>query len=123
MTILTDNGSTIDLKQLLILLDDDLQLNADLCLDLDCRIVTRDPKAFTSLLRGVITHVREHTHGTLSIGLSALRDAFDLAVVGRTDAATISLQPEVSLETFRGTLSFDFSPKKYLKAVIRFDRS
>ncbi len=123
MTILTDHNSVIDLKQLLILINDDRDRDAELCLDLDCRIATREPEALIQNLRTIITYIRSETQGTLSIGLSALRDAFDVVVVGRTDAATVSPKPEVSFETFGGKLLFEFSSENYLKAWIRFDRS
>lgn len=123
MTILSEHNPTIDLKQLLILIDDDLDLDADLCLDLDCRIITPEPEVLHQTLRTIITYIRSETQGTLSIGLSALRNAFDVVVVGRTDATTVSPKPDVSFEPFGGALSFEFSPENYLKAWIRFDRS
>ncbi len=124
MTILTENQSSIDLKQLLILLNDDLQLRADLCLDLDCRIVTDDPRTLTSLFRNVIVSIRDHSTGWLSIGLSALRDSFDVAIVGRCGNNITHAEP-IAADTFSnfgGVAFFEFVPQSYVKVVIRFER-
>jgi len=124
MTILDDNKAQLDLKQLLILIDDDLDLEADLCLDLDCHVVTENPSKFVRLLRTVITHIRTHARGPISIGLSALRDSFDIAIVGHTDLTEIPEEPPVKneFEIFGGTGSFEFLAGKYIKALIHFER-
>lgn len=122
MIVHTETHTILDLKQALILLDDEGNLEADLCLDLDCRIATDRAEEFLSALRETIGVVASQTEAPLSIGLSALTDSFIVSIIGRLPLQSFA-GPSSSFDGFGGQLSVEFVPLSYAKVLIRFERS
>lgn len=92
----------IDLKKLLILINDEKDLHADLCLDLDCFIVTDEPQPFIRSVNYIINYLGSLSTATLHIGLSAQKDVFIISfLVHPLDTPPGLLRREAE-ETLRG---------------------
>lgn len=69
----------IDLKKLLIQINDEKDLHADLCLDLDCVLPCDDPRPLIRSLNYTINYLRHLSRSPLQIGLSAQEYLFRIS--------------------------------------------
>ncbi len=92
----------IDLKKLLLLINDEKDLQADLCLDLNCSLVTDDPRPFIRSVNYIINYLRSLSTAILHIGLSAQKDVFIISfLVHPLDAPPDIFRPD-TVETLIG---------------------
>ena len=111
------------LKQLILLINDEKNLEADLCLDLDCKLFTEDVKPLIKAINYIINYLKQLSDNKISIGLSAEKEKFLLSFVIQTSAANappLSAQIEEVLEEYQAKMEQEFVPLKYAKVVLIF---
>lgn len=112
----------IDLKKLLLLINDEKDLQADLCLDLNCSLVTDDPRPFIRSVNYIINYLRSLSTATLHIGLSAQKDVFIISfLVHPLDKTAKEFRPDVAnvMEAYGLMVDVDVRPGAFAKVVIR----
>ena len=112
-----------DLKQLIYLIKDNKDFDANLILDEGCGIDTEDPKPLIKSLNYLINYLKQLTQSPLEISLD-LRDKDCLlslmAYTDTTDLPAISDQLDEALTTYNATKNIIHEKDKYLQIKIIF---
>jgi hypothetical protein len=116
-------AQTVDLRQLVMAIDKQKELNAGLALEYDCVIEIEDPKELIKVLNYLINYCIQLTDQKLNIALNDQMDEFLLVLNVNTTATEI---PPISdqlvsvLKTMDANLKIKHEPGKYLQVIIVF---
>ena len=117
--------NSINLKQLLLLINDEKNLNADLCLDLDCKVITADIKPLIKAINYVINYLKALAAEPLHIGLSSEKDSFILvflAVTDRHEIPPFDVKINELLKPFHTMAESSFESGKFAKILLKFPK-
>ncbi len=118
-------ANIVDVKRLLLWINEEKQVGAELCLDLDCKIAAFDHRPLVKVLNHLINYLRSLTDRPLQIGLSAHREYFVISFLAVNVASEIPpLSPGVAevIGQFGGTLEFASEPGRFARVLLKFQR-
>jgi hypothetical protein len=113
--------TSIDFKKLLIRINDEKDLHADLCLDLDCTITVDDPKPLVRSLNHIINYLSAITNAPLRIGLSAQKDSFVISFLAHplhTSAQAFRQDLAEILREFGVSMVVKIRQREYAKVLL-----
>ena len=115
----------IDLRQLILRIDDNKDIPTHLCLDLDCRIQGDDPKPLIKVINYIVNFLRPLTDQEIQIALDAQRGNFVLAFIAYTpsaEMAPVSTQLSEALKLYEASMQTAFEPGKYIQMILTFPK-
>jgi len=114
------------LKQLILLINDEKNLEADLCLDLDCKVFAPDIKPLIKVINYIINYLKQLSQSKISIGLSAQKEEFILSFVIHTSESVFppfNNGVSEALKEFQAAVETEFNPERYAKVLLTFKRT
>ena len=116
----------VDLKQLLLLIKEGKELDANLILDEGCILMLEDPKPLVKVFNYVLNYLNQLAKQPLEISLDLRSDGYLMSFMVYTAEATL---PPVSdslndaLKPFNATLDMVHEAGKYFQVKISFKKS
>lgn len=114
-----------DLKQLIYLIKDNKDFEANLILDEGCGIDTEDPKPLIKSLNYVINYLKQIAKAPLEISLDLREKDYLLSLMAYTESAElpeISDQLDESLKLYNATKNVVHEKNKYVQIKINFEK-
>jgi hypothetical protein len=118
-------ANIVDVKKLLLWINKEKQVGAELCLDLDCKIAAFDHRPLIKVLNHIIDYLRSLTDRPLQIGLSAHREYFVISFLAVSVTSPIPpIGPGVAevIGQFGGTLESVSESGHFAKVLLKFQR-
>jgi len=115
--------NAIDLKNLLILIDQGKDMNANLCLDEGCHIKAADSKTLVKVINYFINLLQPMTTLPLEIGLDLKEDGALLTIMAYTKAGeppTVSDNVAGALAEYNATFDIVHQPGVNIQCKISF---
>ena len=115
----------VDLKKLLILINDNKDVPANLILDEGCTFETEDPKPLIKVLNYLINYLNQFAKQPLEISLDLRSSDYLMSLMVYTDTAElppISDQIDSALKDYKANLEKIHESGKYLQFKISFQR-
>lgn len=113
----------VDLRDLLLKIQEQKQMNANLTLEFDCNIETEDPTALVKVINYFINYLSQITTQTIEISLNAYRSGSMLSFAvnsDQTELPPISDQLEAALKNYNGSFELVHQEEKFIQIVITF---
>ena len=114
---------SVDLRDLILMINEQKQMNANLALEFDCVIDTDDVKPLIKVINYAINYINQLTDQPQQISLNASMSGI---TIGFTTATTLSefpaINPQVNeaLEPYNAVLEQKGEPGKYTQLLISF---
>jgi hypothetical protein len=113
----------VDLKQLIMLIKDTKNLEANLILDEGCTLMTEDPKPLVKVLNYIINYLGQLSDQALEISLD-LRSSDHLlsfmVYTDKTELPAVSSEIDDVLKTYKATLDKIHESGKYVQFKVSF---
>lgn len=113
-----------DLRDLMMMIKEKKDLDANLTLEFDCRIEVEDIKPIVKVINYAINYISELTEQTMQISLNASVSGLKLAYTASTTQTVFpEINPQV-LETLKqidATIELDGEPGKFVQLIIIFE--
>ena len=119
--LLQHEKEIIDLRDLMMMINEKKQLNANLSLEFDCQIEVDDPKPLVKVINYAINYLTQLSDQQLMISLNAGVSGYVLAFTVATDKTefpVINEQVPQALEIYKATIETDGAPGKYAQLRI-----
>jgi hypothetical protein len=116
---------SINLKQLLLLIYDSKDMNANLNLDEGCLITAEEQTTLVKALNYCINYLSQLTERHLEIGLELRGDVFALtlmAITAKEEMPAISENIAAALKMYKADIVTKIEPSKYFQIVITFKK-
>ena len=116
---------SVDLRDLILMINEQKQMNANLALEFDCVIDTDDVKPLIKVINYAINYINQLTDQPQQISLNASMSGI---TIGFTTATTLSELPAVNpqvneaLEPYNAVLEQKGEPGKYTQLLISFQK-
>lgn len=113
----------VDLRDLLLKIQEQKNMNANLTLEFDCNIETEDPTALVKVINYFINYLSQITTQTIEISLNAYRGGSMLSFAvnsDQTELPPISDQLEEALKNYNGSYELVHQEGKFIQIVITF---
>ena len=113
----------IDLRDLVMMIKEKKNMNANLSLEFDCRIEVEDYKPLVKVLNYAINYITQLTDQPMQITLNAGSGGYMLAFTAfttHTEFAPVSEQVIDALKPYDATISIGGEPGKYAKVLLTF---
>ncbi len=120
------NQNTIDLKQMLFLIREQKDVEANFILDEGCTIESENPKPLIKVLNYLFNFMSQFTDRPMEISLDLLSDSYRLTFLSFCDLQeepAISDQLSDALNDYDAEFSMTNHAGQYLQLVISFKRS
>lgn len=118
-------GPQLDLKNLIILIKEEKDLQANLILDEGCQLAVSDPKPLIKILNYIINYLNQLTESPLEIGLD-LRDREYLlnmmAFSPASELPPISDNLSEALQAYNAAYEVKHEKGSYIQFIIKFQR-
>ena len=115
--------SRVDLKQLILLIKDSKDFEANLILDEGCTLMTEDPKPLVKVINYIINYLGQLSDQPQEISLD-LRTGDHLlsfmVYTDKTDLPAVSSEIDDVLKTYKATLEKIHEPGKHLQIKVSF---
>ena len=114
---------TIDLRNLLMTINEQKQLNANLALEFDCIIETDDVTPLVKVINYTINYVSQITDQQLQLSLNASMSGLIIGFTAFTDSQDLpEISPKVNeaLAPYNAVLEQKSEPGKYIQLLIEF---
>ena len=117
---------TIDLRELMITINEKKELNANLALEFDCKIEVEDFNTIVKLINYAINYVSQLTDQQIQIALNASNREYTLAFTAFTNKTEF---PPISQQVYEaiGSINIKIEQKgetgKYVQILLNFDRN
>lgn len=112
---------TIDLRDLLLMINEQKQMNANLALEFDCVIETDDVTPLVKVINYAINYIKQLTDQQLHISLNASMSGIILGFMAFTDSQDFpEISPKVNqaLAPYNAVLERKGEPGKYMQLLI-----
>ncbi|NUM81611.1 hypothetical protein HUU42_12470 [bacterium] len=116
----------INLKQLILLIQEHKNLSAHFCLDVGCVLPQADPKPLLKMINYCINYLRQLGNDDMQIDLDTHRWGYLLVLIIPTKLSELPpFNPEIheQLKPFSATCSLLIEPSSYAKIEIKFHQS
>ena len=114
----------IDLRKLMLMIQEQKQINANLALEFDCDLDHEDPKPLIKVINYIINYLAPLSDNAIEISLNAYREGYMLSFALFTDLAEIpplSDQLDEALQTYNGSLELKQEQGKFIQIIITFE--
>lgn len=114
---------TIDMRDLLLAIHTQKDVDADVCLDFGCQVETEDPRPLIKSINYVINYLNQLTDGQLQVGLNLQTEDFRVSYLALTEAVNIPPLSEKlaeALQEFDADVEFVHEPGKYVQVLLVF---
>ena len=113
----------IDIRKLLLMIQEQKQMNANLSLEFDCIVENEDPKPLVKVINYIINYLNSFTQNVIEISLNAYREGYMLSFAvftEQTELPEFSDKIEEILQTYNATLKKTHDKGKYFQIIITF---
>ena len=113
----------VDLKQLIMLIKDTKEMEANLILDEGCTLMTDDPKPLVKVLNYIINYLGQLSDQALEISLDLRTSDHLLSLMVYTDKADLppfSSEIDDVLKTYKASLEKIHESGKYVQIKVSF---
>ncbi len=113
----------IDLRDLIMMIKEKKQMNANFALEFDCRLEVEDYKPLVKVLNYAINYIGQLTDQPMQISLNAGDKGYMLGFTAFTSKSEFpAINPEVveALKPYKATAAVSGEPAKYAKLLITF---
>ncbi|MBN2425937.1 MAG: hypothetical protein JXR46_10540 [Calditrichaceae bacterium] len=114
----------MDLRNLMMMIKEKKEMNANMSLEFDCKIDTEDPAPLVKVINYIINYLTPLTSQAIEISLNAYREGSMLsfaAFTDKTELSPISDQIEEALKNYNATLKVTHEQGKYIQIIINFN--
>ncbi len=121
---MTENS--VDLKQLIYLINSKKDMNANLILDEGCIIETEDAKPLIKIINYIVNYLHQLTGKELEIGLDLQSDAYlmnFMAFTDKTDLPEISSNLDDALQIYNAKKEVIFKEGELVRIVLKFSKN
>lgn len=115
----------VDLKRLIQLINDQKQLNANLCLDEGCTIGLEDQSSLVKVINYFLNYLQQMTDKPLEISLDLMSDSILLMLMAFSEAAEtapLSKNLESALKGFGAEYKTVHKSGQYLQIKVNFQK-
>lgn len=115
----------INLKQLILLIQEHKNLSAHVCLDVGCMLPNADPKPLLKIINYCVNYLRQFSDSEMQIDLDTHQWGYLLVLIIHTQRfELLPFNPDIDeqLKHFSATCNVSFEPSSYAKIEIRFQR-
>jgi hypothetical protein len=115
----------IDLRQLILRIDEKKNILSHLCLDVDCKIQGEDPKPLIKTINYILNFLKAAAEGEIQISLDAQKENFILVFVAYTQrpAASFLSEPlKEFLNSYKAKIEHVHEPLKYFQVKLTFPK-
>ena len=119
------SGPLLDLKNLIILIKQEKDLEANLILDEGCQLTVSDPKPLIKILNYVINYLNQVSDKALEIGLDLRDQEYLLNMMAFSPAnelPPVSDNLKEALQEFKATYEVKHEKGSYIQFIIKFQR-
>ncbi|HID38566.1 MAG TPA: hypothetical protein EYP36_03515 [Calditrichaeota bacterium] len=119
-----EKGS-VDLRDLILMINEQKQMNANLALEFDCVIETDDVKPLVKVINYAINYVNQLTDQPQQISLNSTMSGITISFTAFTvlsDFSVISPQVNEALVPYNALLEQKGEPGKYIQLLISFKK-
>ena len=116
-------NESIDLRNLILMIKEQKQINANLALEFDCVIETDDVKPLVKVINYAINYISQLTDQPLQISLNASMSGITIgftAFINSLDLPAINPQVNEALVPYNAVLEQKGEPGKYTQLLISF---
>ena len=116
-------AQSIDIRKLVMMVNEQKKLNAQLALEFDCIIEIEDPKALVQVINYIINFCGQLSEKAPYISLNDQMDEFLLSFSVNTEATELPPFNEKVIETvkeFDARMEIKLEPGKYARIIIAF---
>jgi len=113
----------VDLRELLLKIQEQKQMNANLTLEFDCNIENEDPTALVKVINYFLNYMAQLSTQTIEISLNAYRGGSMLSFAVNADQnelPPISDQLDEALKNYNGSYELVHQEGKFIQIVITF---
>jgi hypothetical protein len=115
--------ASIDLRDLILMIKEQKQMNANLALEFDCVIETDDIKPLVKVINYAINYISQLTEQAQEISLNASMSGIVIgftAFTSVTDLPEINPQVHETLASYNAKMERKGEPGKYIQLLISF---
>jgi len=116
-------SETIDLRDLIMMIKEKKEMNANLALEFDCKIEVEDYKPLVKVINYAINYISQLTDQAMNISLNAGGRGYMLgftAFTSQTEFPPVSEQVVEALTPYQATAAVSGEPGKYVKMLVTF---
>ena len=116
----------VDLRELLLKIQEQKEMNANLALEFDCMVETEDPTALVKVINYFINYLTQITTEVIEISLNAYRGGSMLSFAvssDQSDLPPISDQVGDALKTYDATYELVHQEGKFIQIIITFTKA
>ncbi len=113
----------IDLRELVMMIKEKKNMNANLSLEFDCRVEVEDYRPLVKVINYAINYITALTDQPMQITLNAGGGGYMLAFTAfssRTEFPPVSEQVMEALKPYNATITPGGEPSKFVKLVLFF---
>jgi len=113
----------LDLRKLLLMIQEQKGMKANMSLEFDCEIETDDPKPLIKVINYVINYLTGLTDQPLEISLNPHRSGYMMGFAvftEKTDLPPLSEQVTEALQTYNASIEQTGEPGKFVRIIITF---
>lgn len=113
----------IDLRDLIMMIKEKKEMNANLALEFDCRLEVEDYKPLVKVINYAINYVSQLTDQPMQISLNAGGNGYLLGITAfttHTEFPAISDQVVEALIPYQASVTVDGEKGKYVKMLLTF---
>lgn len=116
---------TIDLRDLIMMIKEKKEMNANLALEFDCRLEVDDYKPLVKVINYAINYISQMTDQPMQISLNAGGSGYLLgftAFTSHSEFPPVSDQVIEALKSYQATAKVDGEKGKYVKMLLTFQQ-
>ncbi|MGD9488038.1 MAG: hypothetical protein AB7W47_08450 [Calditrichaceae bacterium] len=120
---MTEN--TVDLKNLIIMINENKDIQTNLCLDEGCRFEAEDPKPLIKVINYIMNYLNQMTAQPMEISLDLRDKDYLLSFMAFTEAAELpawSAQVDDALKSYNAQSEIVHESGKYAQVKVIFSR-
>jgi len=113
----------LDLRQLILKIQEQKQMKANLSLEFDCEIDTADPKPLVKVINYIINYLQALTDNAIEISLNAHRSGYMIGFAvftDKTDLPALSDQLNEALQVYNASVEQTHEEGKFVRIIITF---
>ncbi|MCB0834149.1 MAG: hypothetical protein KDC45_11860 [Bacteroidetes bacterium] len=113
----------VDLRDLMMMIKEKKQMNANFALEFDCRIEVDDYKPLVKVINYAINYISQLTDQPMQISLNAGGNGYLLsftAFTSQTEFPAVSEQVVEALVPYNAIIAASGDPGKYVKLLLTF---
>lgn len=114
----------IDLRDLIMMIKEKKEMNANLALEFDCKIEVEDYKPLVKIFNYAINYISQLASDVMQITLNASMSGYILVFMAATNASdfpTVSEQLEAALSDYNATIELGGEAGKFVRLKMTFE--